>query len=293
MYDRLAPPALKTFIALSLSAGISLPINAAEQQSCYKGLCAKLSVAETCSQPQERIQLRFEGSLEGAGGFSVTIYELVTNANWKCLDNHQIQLTSYDKVLSNEGFVMGGRFDKSVDIDPLMPERYTLIHRSRSRSHGFFATAVELTLDPTNSATSMQIDIKPGSCPNPVNIDQKGLTPVAIVGSNTLDVRNLALDSIRLEGVAPIRYSFEDVTASIPHKSSIYDCSTSSSDGITDLSLKFKTQELAAAIETKLGRAPFDGEIIHLQMSANNTAGEPLCDAQDSIQALVKGKGRN
>lgn len=289
MYDRVATQALKPFIALLLTAGVSLPVSATEQQRCYQGLCAKLSVAAACPEPGEHLRLHLEGTLADTGNFAVTTYELLTNANWTYLDNHQIQLNGYDKMLSNDGFVMGGRFDKSLDIDPLQAQRYTLIHRYRSSSHGYFATAAELTLDPAANCVQMQIDIKPGSCPNPVNIDQKGLTPVAIVGSTTLDVRSLDLTSIRLDGVAPVKYSYEDVTAVIPNKASIYDCSTSRSDGIADLSLKFKTQELAAALEARLGRQPLDGELITLELSASSKAGAVL-RAKDSIQALVKGK---
>ncbi|MEH6471150.1 MAG: hypothetical protein V7752_07865 [Halopseudomonas sp.] len=292
MSDRVASSAFISFTlcaVLALTSAISSATIAAEQQSCYEGLCARLAVAQSCSQPGEAITLQFEGSLAGAGSFAITTYELLTNAQWTLLDNHQIQLNSYDDVLSNDGFVIGGSFSNSIDIDPDSAQRYTLIHRNRSSSLGFFATAVELSLDGDQRCGQMQIDIKPGSCPNPINIDKKGVTPVAIVGTSALDVRSLKLDSIRLEGVTPARYSFEDATAEIAAKASIYDCSTSTSDGIEDLSLKFRTQDLAAALQIKLGRQPFDGEIIALTLTAETTEGSPL-NAEDSIQVLVKGK---
>ncbi len=61
----------------------------------------------------------------------------------------------------------------------------------------------------------VDLDIKPGSCPNPFNVklfefaeDSKpnkgGVLPVAVLGSETFDVTNVDLSSLRLEGVMPL-----------------------------------------------------------------------------------------
>ena len=46
--------------------------------------------------------------------------------------------------------------------------------------------------------TGPQLDIKPGSCPNPVNPRSRGTLPVAIVGGNGFDVSRIDLSTIAL-----------------------------------------------------------------------------------------------
>jgi N-acetylneuraminic acid mutarotase len=59
----------------------------------------------------------------------------------------------------------------------------------------------------------VHVDIKPTSCPNPLNVTSKGVLPVAILGTEDFDVNKIDVASIRLDGVAPIRSSLEDVAA--------------------------------------------------------------------------------
>lgn len=87
------------------------------------------------------------------------------------------------------------------------------------------------------------VDIKPGSCPNPLNLRSRGLLPVAILGAINLDVNTIDIASIRLAGVAPIRSSLEDVATPVSDGNEC-DCTTAGPDGYTDLTLKFKTQEI-------------------------------------------------
>lgn len=96
------------------------------------------------------------------------------------------------------------------------------------------------------------LDIKPGSCPNPINVTSRGNTPAAILGSGDLDVTTIDPASIRLAGVAPLRSSYEDVGTPfdpmVGKSNCTMDCNESGSDGYMDLTVKFDTQELAAAI---------------------------------------------
>lgn len=48
----------------------------------------------------------------------------------------------------------------------------------------------------------VNIDIKPGSYPNSFNNNEKGVIPVAILGSADLNVRNINQDTVMLEGLA-------------------------------------------------------------------------------------------
>jgi hypothetical protein len=53
--------------------------------------------------------------------------------------------------------------------------------------------------------------------------------------------------SVRLNGVAPIRHSYEDVTAPVVDANDC-NCTTVGPDGFMDLTLKFKTQDIVEVI---------------------------------------------
>jgi hypothetical protein len=96
------------------------------------------------------------------------------------------------------------------------------------------------------------LDIKPGSCPNPINTRSRGVLPVAILGTPELDVATIDPASIRLAGVAPLRSSLEDVgTPFMPftgREDCVFDCNEEGPDGWTDLTLRFDSQEVIAAL---------------------------------------------
>lgn len=96
------------------------------------------------------------------------------------------------------------------------------------------------------------VDIHPTSCPNPINTNSNGVTPVAILGTATFDVRTIDPATVRLEGVAPVRHAYEDVaTPFVPFTGRTdcrEDCWTRGPDGMLDLTLKFETQQFVAAL---------------------------------------------
>ncbi len=99
----------------------------------------------------------------------------------------------------------------------------------------------------TQTLLEVAIDIKPGSCLNPLNVKSHGVLSVAILGSEEFDVSSVVETSVELAGVSAIRHSFEDVATSA---SEVADCNCieTGPDGFTDLTLKFKTQEIVEAI---------------------------------------------
>lgn len=113
------------------------------------------------------------------------------------------------------------------------------------------------------------IDIKPGSCPNPLNPKSKGVLTVAVLGTEGFDVTTIDPASILLSlegivgGVEPIRWSDEDVAT--PFEGELCDCHDLDGDGYMDLILKFDTQDL---VET-LGLGGYAGETIHLTLTGN------------------------
>lgn len=131
-------------------------------------------------------------------------------------------------------------------------------------------------------------DIKPGSCRNPVNVKAKGVLPAAILGGEGFDVTQVDPASLRLEGVAPLRWSLEDVATpydGTPEAAN--DCTEDGPDGWTDLTLKFKNQEIIAV----LGDIE-DGDVLALTLTGSlkeEFGGSPF-EGQDVVVILKKGK---
>jgi hypothetical protein len=124
-------------------------------------------------------------------------------------------------------------------------------------------------------------DIKPTSCPNPLNVKSNGKTPAAILGTDTGDVTLIDVSTILLEGsIAPIRTSIEDVSAPYLGGEEC-GCTTDGPDGFDDLTLKFLTQDIVAL----LGVVEFD-QAIPLTITGNLLDGTPF-EAVDCI--IIRG----
>jgi hypothetical protein len=95
---------------------------------------------------------------------------------------------------------------------------------------------------------TINLDIKPQSCPNPFNMGSKGVLPVAILGTEDFDVMTVDPSTLLLEGVAPIRWSYEDVATPVGPDADTCECTTAGADGYMDLTLKFDHQAIAAAL---------------------------------------------
>jgi hypothetical protein len=142
-------------------------------------------------------------------------------------------------------------------------------------------------------AIPVAVDIKPQSCPNPINTKDKGRLPIAILGSETFDVTQIDPTSIRLEhlsGVSPVTWALEDTaTPYEPYtgKEEIYDCTEAGPDGYLDLVVMFDTQELLAA----LGELS-DGDVLLLHLTGNlmpDYGGTPIA-GEDVVWIIKKGK---
>ncbi|WP_440952188.1 hypothetical protein [Methanococcoides sp. FTZ1] len=103
------------------------------------------------------------------------------------------------------------------------------------------------------------IDVKPGSCPNSINLGQKGVLPIAILGGSEVDVMDIDPDTIMvgfndtngtgmMVYVPIVRYSYEDVAGPVVDPDDEYPCcGTPGPDGIMDLSIKVNVEDLVAA----------------------------------------------
>jgi hypothetical protein len=116
-----------------------------------------------------------------------------------------------------------------------------------------------LLADPIPVSPPVAFDIKPGACPNPLNINSQGVLPTALVSKADFDVTQVVLESVRLSRatggggtVAPLEgppgphSEFDDVAT--PLAGEPCDCHELGGDGILDLAMKFKTQDVVEAL---------------------------------------------
>jgi hypothetical protein len=157
-----------------------------------------------------------------------------------------------------------------------------------------------LTLEKTTPVKiiDVSLDVKPSSCPNPINVDSKGVLPIAIAGSEDFDVTRIDPATVEigimdeygnLTGVSPLRWSYEDVTCLYFPEDDDPCCIENQPDGITDLSMKFKTQELVGTA----GLEDYSGETINLTVTGITVDGLPIL-GQDCVRIQeAKKKGKN
>jgi hypothetical protein len=112
------------------------------------------------------------------------------------------------------------------------------------------------------------VDIKPGSCPNPLNTKSKGVLPVAVLGTANFDVTQIDPETVKLAGVAALRWALADVGTpfepALGKEDCLIDCNEDCGDGSMDLLLNFDRQELLDA----LGDVE-DGECLVLTLEGN------------------------
>jgi len=123
------------------------------------------------------------------------------------------------------------------------------------------------------------LDIKPGSCENPLNLRSRGVLPAAILGTGGLNAAGIDPASVRLAGVAPVRSSLEDAGAP-------GDCGAGP-DGIPDLALKFDTQAIVQAIGARFGSI-HDRRTVVLPFEAKLRDGRVI-RGEDTVLLIVPG----
>lgn len=135
-----------------------------------------------------------------------------------------------------------------------------------------FPGPTTISVDIECQAVEPDLDIKPGSCPNPLNVKSKGVLPVAILGTSEFDVSNINPESLMLAGaVPPLRWNYEDVGTPMPFGSGLCDCNDYGPDGYMDMTLKFENQAVVAAI------APYDdGDEISITITGELMDGTPF-----------------
>jgi len=89
-------------------------------------------------------------------------------------------------------------------------------------------TGTETTYD-FEPFLNVNIDIKPGSYPNSINLGSKGVVPVAVLGSETFDASTVDPSTVEFANAHPVRWTMEDVN----------------NDGYMDMLFFFNTRDLS------------------------------------------------
>lgn len=160
-------------------------------------------------------------------------------------------------------------------------------------------------------------DIKPGSCPNPLNVKlpgpdfvnwgedtdnnpeevilgaaktrpedyttRKSVIPAAILGTADLDVMQIDATTVCLNGIPVLRWNYEDVAAPVGPDAGECECNTAGPDGFVDMTLKFDKEAIIAA----LGEV-YDGEVVSLTVSGQLVDGTPF-EGADCVLMLDDG----
>jgi hypothetical protein len=106
-----------------------------------------------------------------------------------------------------------------------------------------------LTLERVVPPFEVEIDIKPWSYPNSINLKSKGVIPVAILSTEDFDATTVDPESVMFADASPVHYAVEDVDH----------------DGDYDLILHFRTQDTSIApgdMEACLIGETYDGVAI-------------------------------
>lgn len=115
---------------------------------------------------------------------------------------------------------------------------------------------------PPPPTIEVDIDIKPGSDPNSINLKSKGVVPVAVLTTDDFDASDVDPETVVFAGAEPARWVMEDVDG----------------DGDMDMLFHFKTQDLN--LDEDSTEATLTGETID---------GIPI-EGTDTVNIVPKGK---
>jgi len=142
----------------------------------------------------------------------------------------------------------------------------------------------------------ISLDIKPGSCPNPLNLNftahgqtevvsgsnmaakadpgvrtPKPVLPVAILGTDDFDAADIDPASVMLEGVPAVRWAIEDVSTPVGDDAAACECTDAGPDGFADLTVKFYRIDIVSSLDEVQ-----DGDTVTLTLTGELYDGTPI-----------------
>jgi len=267
---------------------------AATYTECYQSACAFITVPDNVVA-NEDFEVTVEGYLEGGSSFGTNSYLFLENSEWSYDHNNMVRTSA--TPLDVNGVNWGSSFLKTYTLNrPAGYYSFTFVFGYRNFAKDWYDVAVEASITTTSTATPVAFDIKPQSCPNPLNIKKKGILSAAIVGSDDLDVTQIDHGTIKVAGLSPIHFAYEDVTEPyypLNGKASGMDCTEAGPDGFLDLTLKFRSQDFYAALEEVNGEPLRRGDGVVAVMSAglitaSGDSSPRLLVGEDVVRIITK-----
>ena len=139
----------------------------------------------------------------------------------------------------------------------------------------------DIRLEHAGAGIEVSVDIKPEFCPNYLSMNSRGTLSVAILGTEVFDVYEVDVASVRLNGVAAVRHSYEDVATPVADGDEC-DCTAEGADGYLDLEFAFKIQDLVDTFPDVNG-----GDVLSLTLEGALTDGTAI-EGSDCV--IIRGK---
>jgi hypothetical protein len=136
---------------------------------------------------------------------------------------------------------------------------YKMWFAGKDKETGDYAIGYATAAPPV---VEVEIDIKPGSYPNSVNLKSKGVVPVAVLTTDDFDASTVDPGTVEFAGASPVRWHLEDVD----------------DDGDLDLLFHFKAQEL-----------DLDEDSTGATLTGDTTDGKHI-SGTDTLNIVPKGK---
>lgn len=146
-----------------------------------------------------------------------------------------------------------------------------------------------------SASVAAVLDIRPGSCPNPLNARSRGVVSMALVGTTEFDPADVDVNSLLLTmddldvGVSPVSRRgngphLEDVAGASSDEACA--CTETSPDGLDDLMMRFNTTELVFYFGLDLLA---HGETAELVLVGELMDGTPF-EARDCVKMVGGGR---
>ncbi|OPZ44173.1 MAG: hypothetical protein BWY93_00728 [Euryarchaeota archaeon ADurb.BinA087] len=222
------------------AAGVHVIILTAPGAGDYSGLAADTGGS---------VKSISDGSADIVDATLAALEEVKTDVWWEIVSIDPEISVTFDKEVEYD--VSGGTivyFTETITADSCAPagEYHASVNFSANTypEEGTVLGTQEITV--TVLPIPVYVDVKPGSCPNAFNTKQKGVTPVAILGTDEFDVTTIDPKSVMLNGIEPLRWSYQDVAT--PYMGTDNCCWEMGGDGYRDLVLHFDSQALAGTL---------------------------------------------
>ena len=208
----------------------------------------------TINDREEEVWLRSQFGADEV--FWIGFNDIAVEGNWEWASGEPVTYTNWDECEPNNGTWEGheGNEDAAMMNDTPWSgtgDGWNDLPIEESAQRGIVETVAE----------PVEIDIKPGSYPNSINLKSKGLVPVAVLTTD-FDASTIDPETVLFAGASPVRSTLEDVNG----------------DGELDMLFHFKTQDLSLTKDST-----------EATLTGSTDIGQPI-QGTDTVNIVPKGK---